>query len=264
MPRETVGHCRLCGNYKKLSFEHVPPKSAFNDHQVLFQTMQDMLRGHSFKKFPRGIGSFSLCEDCNTKTGAWYAEAFVSWTRQGFEWLDKVGGSLLSLPFYIRPLNVLKQALVMALAMAPEASIDYHYDLRRFVLNKDQKHLPPRYRVHVYFNLKGQPRFASGMAIMRVDTGTANYVEAEVALPPFGYCITSPVRGVKSLAESQRLYDITWFSAYSYNNWTPIHLRVPVRETHEPFPLDYRSEEEVEEHYRVNHLPPKHGRKPRR
>jgi hypothetical protein len=239
-----TGRCRLCGQFKKLSFEHIPPKSAFNDNQRLFQTMRDLMEGRSYSRFRKGIGSYSLCETCNNLTGGWYGEAFVHWTKQGFDWLDKLNdNSLINLPYYIKPLNVLKQVLSMGLAMSPEASIDYHRDLRQFVLNRMARHLPPRYRVHVYFNPNGVPRFASGMAITKIgDDGGSNYVEAEVALPPFGYCVTTPVGSYQSLADSFGLYEITWFSDYQYNEWTNIHLRIPLRDTPGPFPLNYGNE----------------------
>lgn len=83
---------------------------------------------------------------------------------------------LFYLPYYIKPLNVIKQVLVMALAMSSEKTLNYHRELRMFVLNKEQKYLPPKYRVHVYFNTNGQPRFVSDMAIMRIDTGSSSYV----------------------------------------------------------------------------------------
>src|SRR5215207_9090223 len=71
--------------------------------------------------------TYSICERCKTLTGAWYGQAFVTWTRQGFDWLDKVEGEkALVLPYYIRPLNALKQVLVIAVAMAGERSLKAH------------------------------------------------------------------------------------------------------------------------------------------
>lgn len=251
--RMTTGICRLCGEHKKLSFEHIPPRSAFNDHQRVFQTIEDrLLKNRSHSKFRRGLGKVTLCESCNSNTGSWYGEAFVNWTKQGFEWFNKIGeGALINLPYNIKPLNVLKQTLVMALAMAPEGSLNYHEDLRRFVLCKKLKYCPPHYRVHVYFCKGGQPRFSSGMAIMKVGVGGgASYIEGEIALPPFGYSITTPFGSHRSLADVENLCEITWFAKYNYDEKRNIYLQIPIRETHEPFPLDYRSTEDMEKHRR--------------
>ncbi len=242
MGRYYEGFCRLCGAFGKLTFEHMPPKAAFNNHQQLLKTMEDHLSKRSHSRFRKGLGTYSICERCNTLTGAWYGQAFVTWTRQGFEWLDKVEGEkALVLPYYIRPLNVLKQVLVMAVAMAGERSLKAHRELRRFLLNPRLRYLPADYRTYVYFGMKGQLRFTGGMAILDTTGQGSDYIMAEIALPPFGYCVTRPVGNRPSLAASKGLYDISWFSNYGFNEWTQIHLRIPTRETHFPSPLDYRN-----------------------
>jgi len=34
---KNIGKCRLCSEIKKLTFEHVPPESAFNSTPIYFQ-----------------------------------------------------------------------------------------------------------------------------------------------------------------------------------------------------------------------------------
>lgn len=233
-----------------MSFEHIPPRKAFNDQQRLLKTMEDHLSDRPagfYSKFRRGLGKHSLCETCNNNTGGWYGGAFVEWTKQGFEWFDKVGGEkMLTLPYYIKPLNVLKQVMVMAVAMSAEVSLHAHRDLRQFLLRPEQRHVPSDYRAFVYFNMKGQLRFTSGMAILDTEGKGSDYVMAEIALPPFGYCITRPVGDRRSLAESKGLFDITRFSTFGLDEWARVHLRIPTRETNFPSPLDYRNLEGVE------------------
>jgi hypothetical protein len=78
-----------------------------------------------------------------------------------------------------------------------------------------------------------------------------DHVDAEIALPPFGYVVTSTLSHKrKTLAEHQKLCDITGFARYGFNIWTTVWLKLPAVETHEPLPLDYRSKTEVEEHHR--------------
>lgn len=230
-----------------LSFEHIPPKAAFNDYLVAFETLQDLLKGRRPTKFRKGAGENTLCESCNNQTGNWYGPAFVKWTTQGLEWFNKLNDkSLLTVEYYIQPLNVLKQIVVMALAMTSERTLQFHQELRRFALNKTQKYLPPPYQVYVYFNSGGQRRYASEVVIAKIDSNALSYVEAEIAMPPFGYCITSTgTNEYKSLADLLGLYDMSWFSTFDYNVWTPVQLRLPARETHEPLPLDYRSKSEI-------------------
>jgi len=253
--RKQKGICRLCGAYKKLTFEHIPPRSAFNEQPLVLQTLQNMLEGQSHTKFRRGLGEYSLCANCNNRTGAWYGKAFVDWVRQGLEWLSRLPkGSSLELPYWVMPLNVIKQIIVMALAMTPEATVSHQDELRRFVLNRYTKYLPPEERVYVYFNLTGQPRFTSGMAVVNVKDRGGAFVRAEVALPPFGYCVCTPLRDWGLIPESKELCDITWFSRFDYNSWTRVFLRLQIRETHLPFPLDYRTQAEIEKETRESEM----------
>ena len=73
-------------------------------------------------KRKRGVGAYTLCESCNTKTGSWYGSAYVELARQGMQYLQKVRlAGVFYLPFRIKPLRVIKQVLCMfACANGPE------------------------------------------------------------------------------------------------------------------------------------------------
>lgn len=246
MSNKLLGYCRLCGEYGDLTFEHIPPKRAFNNQERVFHTLEDRLQGRGRSKFRRGLGKHSLCERCNNRTGDWYGPAYAEWARQGFEWLDYLGeGASIQIPFQIMPLNVLKQIATMLLAMTHEGSIPYHEELRRFALNKQQKYLSPIYNIYAYLTSSG-PRFEGGSGIFNFNTGAFDYVDAEIALPPFGYCLTSTRRRRgPSLASQQGLCHIDFFAQFDYNIWTTVFLRPPLVHVRSPFPLDYRSEEEI-------------------
>ena len=65
-----IGVCHICGQTKKLSFEHCPPEKAFNDDPLVYAHMQllrdggdiDDLKG---KKHQRGAGANTLCDHRN-------------------------------------------------------------------------------------------------------------------------------------------------------------------------------------------------------
>ncbi len=246
--KKTFGTCRLCGDTKLLTFEHIPPRSAFNDNERVFTTLHDHLSGRSHTKFRRGLGTFSLCQACNNKTGALYGAAYVEWARQALGFVEQVPDAIPQmLPFEIRPLPVIKQLCVMAIAMAPESSLTYHEEIRAFVLNHESQCLPSKYRLYAYLNVDGGPRFESGMVVASFAPGTAMYIDAEVALPPTGIVVTSSRAGRNKVPpRNAPLCDITWFSEFSYNALARVNLSLAKLATHTPFPLDYRSPEEIE------------------
>ncbi|HEX8734781.1 MAG TPA: hypothetical protein VF721_05615 [Pyrinomonadaceae bacterium] len=242
------GFCRLCGNYGELTFEHIPPRKAFNDKGVLLHSL-NYISDASYqiaKKIPQrrhnaGLGERSLCGKCNNLTGAWYGDAYVDWAKQGMSYLDIIEKSVsISLPFYIKPLNVLKQIVTMGLAMSSGSLIN-NYELRKFVLNIREKELPSEYLFYVYLtNKKSTARYMADSIQLDTHTGAMDFVLAEVALPPFGVVILNFIPDRKSSVTDDNLCFINHFSKYDYNVWTTVYLKIPVHRIWSPTPLDYR------------------------
>lgn len=80
------GVCKLCGELKPLTFEHVPPKHAFNSFPVMYYSFDEAIKimagadgrkpwdfeGLKGKKHQAGSGAYYLCRSCNSNTGSWY------------------------------------------------------------------------------------------------------------------------------------------------------------------------------------------------
>lgn len=243
------GVCRICDEYKDLSFEHIPPQSAFNDKSVLLHSLNyisdpsyQIAKKTPTRKHPRGLGEQSLCVRCNNLTGDWYAKAYVEWARQGMSYLDRIEKTVsISLPFYIKPLNVLKQLVTMGLAISTGGSNANYDPLRRFVLNVRERNIPPEYLFYVYLtNKKSSPRYMAEVVQLDIYTGTMDFVIAEVALPPFGFVILNSIPDRKSSITNENMCSINHFSQYEYNVWTTVYLKIPIHRIWSPTPLDYR------------------------
>lgn len=79
---ERFGYCRLCGEFKKLTFEHIPPEAAFNSNPIYFKDFENLFDKSSYhyglrKRSNKGAGGYHLCEKCNNDTGGWYAKHYV-------------------------------------------------------------------------------------------------------------------------------------------------------------------------------------------
>ena len=92
------GKCAICGRDEQLTFEHIPPSSAFNSKPVKPVSGVDLLievGSNNSMRMPwetdhlpytnlqRGMGKHSLCSDCNNKTGKWYGNESVYVLRSG-------------------------------------------------------------------------------------------------------------------------------------------------------------------------------------
>jgi len=238
------GQCHICGMITKLTFEHVPPRKAFNDKPVLYHKIEEILgkEEEDFspgRKSQLGVGAYTLCGKCNNDTGAWYGSAFVNWAWQGMDWIHASGGnSVLYLNFNIFPLRVIKQ--IICLFCSVNGSQWTGADLRRFLLNKKLSHIPGNWRVFAFFNTS--PRIRQ-MGIVGQVNLTTNKIAAfsEITFPPFGYVITRQPE-----PPDPRLQDITFFGRYLYNDWKTIPLKLPLLPVPTFLSADYRTKEQVD------------------
>lgn len=248
MSRKKVeGICHLCGAFGPLSFEHVPPRAAFNDRPVLLQTIEQAMEhglsnvGRRGRVSQRGAGGYTLCGRCNNKTGRWYGSRFAAWCHQGLETLARTEGkpSLVYL-HYLLPLAILKQVVTMFFSVNSEWFREKHPDLEAFVLDKERRFLSPHYRFFVYYHFQGAGRRAGVSGWLDMEGGRTRLL-SELAFPPFGYVMT-----FGDEAPHAEMFEITHFARYGYQEFAVTEVKLPLLETHLPLPGDYRTAAQIE------------------
>ena len=55
------GFCRICGNYRKLTVDHIPPKSCGNNNRIQIRYKGGTIISQN------GLNCKTICEDCNNK-----------------------------------------------------------------------------------------------------------------------------------------------------------------------------------------------------
>jgi hypothetical protein len=239
--RTQNGKCHICGSTGNLSFEHVPPESAFNDKPVILKPFE----GGKGKIQQRGMGAYTLCELCNNNTGSWYGANFVKFCHMGMEILQKSKGNPKLIYLYqLYPLRIIKQIITMMFSANSEIFADKHSDLVRFVLDKERKYLSPRYRFWLYYNNVGEPRFSGIMARANFNNGSS-IIFSEITYPPFGYVMTLENSEKRNDPPDDRLIEISDFVRYGYNEFDYREIKAFPLPTHLEFPGDYRTSEEI-------------------
>lgn len=251
-----IGVCRICGFQGKLSEEHVPPKAAFNNKRFYYEAcnilcddtidvfMEDGFEGlykkRKAKKYQGGIRFRTLCEACNNKTGGWYAKDFADWTYQGMGiLLSAKGYPTLYYPTWFYPLRVIKQIITMIFSVFISGHEGQYPDLVKFILNKNLSGLDKKYRIYCYYNLVGQNRYIGDNFVREPRIDGMIHV-SEITFPPYGFVFT-----INSPKPDHRLTEITHFVKFGYNELTEHYQRFSTLPTHLPFPLDYRTKEEI-------------------
>lgn len=254
MPRKKhYGICRICGLYNKLSFEHVPPKAAFNNKPIVRTTIEELERANldyrevKGSRQQRGRGAYTLCDKCNSVTGHWYGQAFAEWAAQSLHVLHlRLDSPQIYLPFFIFPLRVLKQILCMFASQADGLAYRSHPSLRRFLLNPHNMDFEADLRVFMYLNV-GRLFRSLGVAAVGDLKRHNTHLMSETNFPPFGYVLT-----IRSPPPDERLVEITHFARDSYKDWHDVWLRIPFLPVNTWVPGDYRTLDEVRSTIRTN------------
>ena len=252
--KRPFGQCRLCGALTELTWEHTPPRAAFNNRRVVVARFNQVIglgpdetiKGEIEQK---GMGDYSLCGQCNNTTGQRYAKWFVWWCYQAFELLDRTDGKpILSYPYYLYPLATIKQIITMFFTVNQIGFGEANPELVRFVLNRDAMYLSPRYRVFVYYNVEGGFRKSGIVAAGNIGAGGPGMrVFSEMNYPPLGYVLS-----YDGTIPNNRLYEISHFARYAYSEIKMLCLQIPVLATHTWHPGDYRNKDEIRSDYNRN------------
>lgn len=242
--KKVTGPCHICGHTRDLSFEHVPPRAAFNNRPLrvlrgleIHAAEHDPARGEVQQ---RGSGAYTLCERCNNDTGSWYGAAYADWACHGLAFLPHaLSAPSLYLTYRIFPLRVLKQVICMFFSVnAPGFRSDHPY-LERFVLNRRLTGLPPEVQIFCFLAPGPKSRQIGISGSTNINTGAVTIL-SELAFPPHGYVLC-----LGSAPPDDRLVDITFFATSAIDDRRELHLRLPALPVNTAFPGDYRSNDEV-------------------
>jgi hypothetical protein len=198
------GICRICGENKELSYEHVPPRAAYNDKAVVFHKIEDILnkspdelRQTKGKILQKGSGAYTLCVKCNNDTGGWYGNAFADFAYQGMSILHHTGNRpSLYYNFQIFPMRVLKQIICMFFSMNADRFQSIHTGLVKYVLNPLNDYFESDVKVYLFYSTSYIIRKSGVSALMNL-SGKSN-VFSELTYPPFGYVDLTPKIATKS------------------------------------------------------------------
>lgn len=247
--KPTFGKCRLCGEKTKLTFEHIPPQSTFNKNgQYIQTTMNEFFsKKNPLKNFPKGVikqggmGTNSLCSNCNNFLGINYVKSYKSWVLSGLEVLKSGDNSNYSFIISdIEPLNIIKQIFSMFISFGDEQFYENHTELCEFVRNPKTNNLSDRYQIFTYLNDKGRVNYIPPMGSINLKKRTTVFC-TEITFPPFGYVFT--IGSSDSL--DKKLCNISVFKTYEYNEKVKLEFNMYKLPKHLPLPIDYRTDEEI-------------------
>lgn len=237
--------CRLCKIKKELTFEHIPPRSAFNkntkykiidntEYYVNFLKYQSKELTYRSRVEQGGLGEFCLCADCNNFLGRNYVNEYTKFAKKAMSILNSAPKNAKGFEFDISDIDLLKfikQVISIFICSNDIYFTDEYNELIDFVKNSEDSNLPERYRVYMYLNNEGVLK-NGGFHL------TNNYgIVCEFTYPPFGF--------VLSIDNPNQIMEVSEITAFKYYNKIKDNVeKLPIilnkYATNYPFPLDFR------------------------
>lgn len=247
-----IGLCRLCGKHGPLTKEHIPPEGAWSgrSYRVAVHRGLDVLDREQGQIYQRGFYDRVLCESCNKLTGSWYGREFTEWSKWGFRLLEGLGAQgetqIEAYSGYL--VRITKQVISTMIAASADALTTARPDLAEFVLNPQSRASAGAIRLGMFLCPTPTGRTTGVAKAMKV--GQPPHLLVEFAMPPFGYVLTLAGEPYDS-----RPVDISGFTELGFEERRVAELPfIPVLPTHEPFPGDYRSKNEIRRDFITNVL----------
>ena len=250
--KKPIGICLLCGLEEQLSFEHTPPRAAFNSGPVLEMCTDYLLHNTdplAYLDLPKGklnqkgSGGYTLCASCNNWTGSKYASHYQDFCQQLMP-IAKVTKEGHGVAFEIEfcPLNVLKHIALMYLTSNSETFQKQNNDLVQFVNEPRSVTIPRRFKFWLALTSMENAKFSRSSGVSgSVDLeNNIGFLHSEIAYPPL-----INVLSINSPRPEQRLTKINWFRHYELETKVRLQLSLFALAIASPFPTDYRSEAQV-------------------
>lgn len=250
------GNCCICGQFGKLSKEHIPPKSAFNKFPLVLDLIdmkatleQGSPSWRSGRKFQNGHYSEVLCGKCNNDTGSWFGTSYAEFVKQlaPYAFIGNTGAVIAFTMKDLYPVRIAKQALaIMCGSCGPELANKYP-SLRKLLLDRYSKESLLPWRLYCYLrNTQGMR--ATGVTSQLDHASGAIKVMAEFSWWPVGWIL---MQG--SVDSRFPCYPVDhWILRYDYDDRTDLDVFLPCNWTETWYPADFRSPPEIERQTIVN------------
>ena len=201
MGKREIGYCHICGKYGELSYEHIPPENALNSNKVIIYTGDDVIKRHKGEKSryicrQQGMGKFSLCKECNNKTGSWYVPQYSdvakSVARYLYENDELKHGDILGLLFSKFPaLAFVKQVITMFCSLLPVEEVK-RLGFDKLLLNRESNNVDSSlFDLRIYLTPinVGQLMIGPSGVLYKNDIGIEVKWVSDLGVYPFGFIL---------------------------------------------------------------------------
>lgn len=238
------GHCWLCGQWEKLTREHIPPRSAFNDRPILMMAIEQNTlstgRLQWGRKVEQGMTVRSLCRECNSRGGSKYGTHYADFISKVAAIVEKAKtGDQVTIYGVKRPLSILKQCMQSFVSANGPYFVNANPWVRKFIRNSRNQEWPRDMFAYMFAtNTRGGRR-----------TGVMGFYD-------FVHCRTEtiaeftfwPIGVVLSFGQELHGYPVTPIHNWAEREYTwdgELDVTLTVNPSSSAYALDFRTKQEI-------------------
>lgn len=253
------GTCNLCGQYKELTAEHIPPKNAFNSSNVVVLPFAEIVKvmagaegrmpwdtkgliGHIQQG---GHKKYCLCRECNNNTGSWYVKAYTEFVHTIHVMIQQeeleVGNAYRFVIKNLYPLRIYKAMLTMICDLNNNCLGDEQ--LRQFLLNKEERNIDTsKYSLYMYMVSTQMPRMSGVSGIVKLNDMNNPVLVSEMSAYPVGFALYID----KPEDYNPFGLNVDMFATFDYETKCDLEFKgLPYLDINSQFPADYRSKDDI-------------------
>ena len=251
-----VGKCRLCGEMRRLTKEHIPPASADNRGRLLEHSLEEWFR-RTDEEIPGGrlrqggMWGYTLCARCNNLTGTRYVPEYGRWVASAIHALARASVNVREVDRMASPVRgelglggqpsprpgaFVREVLAMMCSLSGPYDLAGRYPvIRRIVLEGASEGLPEGMSLGLSLVLPTQTRLVGPTAV--VDTASLSWEWVlEMAHPPLALLMV-----IATSRPRRHLFDLSRFTLAPPDEEIPVEARIEMGFAHTIYPGDYRT-----------------------
>jgi hypothetical protein len=237
------GQCWLCGRWRELTREHIPPRSAFNNHPILLYTVEENVRRTGriewAGRVEKGLVVRSLCGECNSRGGGQYGSHYADFIARVAPAVERARDrEQIIISGVQRPLSILKQIMQTFVSANGPDFVAANPWIRRFIRDSKNKEWPQSLFAYLFATNSRECR-KSGLSAF-YDFGEKRIrTVAEFSFWPLGMVLSfDPL-------DDYPLTPIHQWASFDYGWERQLDLNLTVNPTSSAYALDFRTRDEI-------------------
>ncbi len=244
--KPTIGICRVCGQKKTLTEEHIIPRAAGGGDKIKLYSGDELLKTLSDDEKPygkikqNGHAEYTLCKTCNNHSGSSYDKDFSDFYNtitlnilkditipSDVSREDYLEGKRLEVELRgIKPLNIAKRILVSFCSVEHPGLTDRKPEIRKAIQDKEYRPKTDNFSVYLSLHVGSPAYYGTVAALVNVNGNYTPIAYAGIEADVLGFHLADHDEHLKGGGLINCLDITEWLTRYKYNEIANVRLEL--------------------------------------